>query len=700
MRFSIFILGIGLALSGAAHAAETRGLSVQLRASEAKDAAIVETVELYSKSYALVIGNDSYRDGWARLGQARNDARKVAKALKARGFEVTLKTDLKSTQMETVFKEFFLRKGQDPNARLFIWYAGHGHTQDGEGFLIPVNGTSPDNRIDFLSTALSLRRFGEFVRLAKSKHVFTIFDSCFAGTIFNVARANETPPQITRITTQPVRQFLTSGDAGQTVADNGTFADLFIEALAGQRRADPNADGYLTASELGAFLDSKMSNLTNNRQTPRYGKLQDKRFDKGDFVFQLAAANPTLRHSRPRLREDRLSGDPGVAANAEVVFWQSIQNSERASDYGAYLSQYPKGSFAALARSRLSGLKEKKVASLSPPSFVVEGLDETLVALRSANVRKLPTASSSKVTTLKVGSAVEVTGKTRFEGKDWYRVAVSGRSAYVYGSLLGKKATPAVSRPPKVKTPPKATPAVGVYPSLAPGKTFRDCAECPEMVVIPSGRFLMGDLSGAGYSKEKPVHEVRIGYSFAAGKYEVTQDEWVAVMGGNRSQFKGGRNPVDNVSWKDARVFVSKLNSKTGKEYRLLSEAEWEYMARAGSTSKYPWGNGIDRSKAKYHHEREVGTVAVGLYERNSFGVHDTVGNVWEWTEDCWHQNYSGAPSDGSAWTTGIDCSERVLRGGSWHHKPRIVRSAYRGRKDTTHRHLIIGFRVARTLSR
>ena len=131
------------------------------------------------------------------------------------------------------------------------------------------------------------------------------------------------------------------------------------------------------------------------------------------------------------------------------------------------------------------------------------------MALRSANVRERPTTSSAKVVTLKSGSAVEVTGKTQFEGKDWYRIALSGRSAYVFGSLLGKKATP----------------VVGVYPSLAPGRTFRDCDTCPEIVVIPSVSFRMGDLSGAGGSDERPVREVRIGYNFAVGKYEVTQDE-------------------------------------------------------------------------------------------------------------------------------------------------------------------------------
>jgi formylglycine-generating enzyme required for sulfatase activity len=261
-----------------------------------------------------------------------------------------------------------------------------------------------------------------------------------------------------------------------------------------------------------------------------------------------------------------------------------------------------------------------------------------------------------------------------------------------------KRRQVAVARPPAaVKPTPKATPVVGVYPSLAPGKTFRDCDTCPEMVVIPSGSFWMGDLSGADYAWEKPVREVRIGYNFAVGKYEVTQDEWVAVMGSNPSRFKGGRNPVERVSWNDAKAFVGKLSAKTGKRYRLLSESEWEYMARAGSTSKYPWGNEFDASKA---HNNRIYTVHVGSYGANKFGVHDTAGNVWEWVEDCWNENYHGAPIDGSAWTSGGNCSRRVLRGGSWDNKPGFLRSAYRFWYDASERYVIHGFRIARTLSR
>ena len=385
-----------------------------------------------------------------------------------------------------------------------------------------------------------------------------------------------------------------------------------------------------------------------------------------DFYFQKGKAAPAAS----------LPASGGLTP--EMLFWQSIENSQNPASFEAYLFQYPKGAFAALAKVKIGELRQTKTARLSPPGFTVEAMDETLVALRSANVRERPTASSAKVATLKSGSAVEVTGKTQFEGKSWYRIAMSGRSAYVFGSLLGEKATP----------------AVGVYPPLAPGKTFRDCADCPEMVVIQSGSFRMVDLNGAGYANEKPVREVHIGYNFAVGKYVVTQDEWVAVMGWNPSRFKGGRHPVESISWNDAKAFLAKLSAKTGKKYRLLSEAEWEYVAWAGNDSKYPWGNGINASKENNNNE----TVPVGSYGANNFGLHGTASNLHEWVEDCWHKNLRARPIDGSAWTNGGDCAWGVLRGGSRVAYPRYLRSAGRDWSNATGQLDFIGFRVARTL--
>ena len=171
------------------------------------------------------------------------------------------------------------------------------------------------------------------------------------------------------------------------------------------------------------------------------------------------------------------------------------------------------------------------------------------------------------------------------------------------------------------------------------------------------------------------------------------------MEGRNPSKYKGSCRPVEGVSWEDAKSFVKKLSEQTGKEYRLLSESEWEYMARAGSTTKYPWGDEIDSSKAKY--ESEDGTVPVGSYSANAFGVHNTSGNVSEWVEDCWHKTYKDAPTDGSAWLSASegDCERRVQRGGSCGNGPRYLRSADRFRDFVSGRYSDVGFRIARTLS-
>ena len=246
------------------------------------------------------------------------------------------------------------------------------------------------------------------------------------------------------------------------------------------------------------------------------------------------------------------------------------------------------------------------------------------------------------------------------------------------------------------------------------GRVFQDCAECPEMVMVPAGDYWMGSPAGeAGrYEDEGPRHRVRIGEAFAVGKYEVTFEEWDACVaeggcGGYRPDDEGwGREdrPVVNVRWGDAKAYVSWLSGRTGKEYRLLSEGEWEYVARAGTETRYTWGDdeGNNRANCDGCGSRwdDRKTAPVGSFGANGFGLHDVHGNVWEWVEDCWHGNYEGAPTDGSAWTSGGNCGWRVLRGGSWFNGSRYLRSAVRSRYSTVNRDSdYVGFRIARTLT-
>jgi formylglycine-generating enzyme required for sulfatase activity len=341
----------------------------------------------------------------------------------------------------------------------------------------------------------------------------------------------------------------------------------------------------------------------------------------------------------------------------------------------------------------LASISSDPAAAISSPSVQVDEMDASYLMAKRANVRSGPSTTFSKISQFSPGAAVDVTGKVL--GKDWYRVALAGGGeGYVWGRLLSEQQP---TEKPKA-APPKANKkvAIGVYPKrYRPGDTFKDCPDCPEMVVIPPGQFRMGDLSDRGEDNEKPVHDVTINYSFAVGKFEVTQAQWRAVMGSNPSGFKGDARPVERVSWDDAKDFVRQLSAKTGQRYRLLSEAEWEYVARAGTTTKYHWGNLFYGSKTADGSE----TAPVGRYDPNAFGLYDVHGNVWEWTEDCYHDSYYGAPTDGSSWTSGGYCGHRVLRGGSWDDGPRYLRAAIRYKSGTGLRGIFNGFRVARTLS-
>ena len=228
------------------------------------------------------------------------------------------------------------------------------------------------------------------------------------------------------------------------------------------------------------------------------------------------------------------------------------------------------------------------------------------------------------------------------------------------------------------------------------GNVLKDCADCPEMVAIPSGSFDMGSNDD---TTEKPMHRVSL-RAFFMGKTEITQGQWKAVMGNNPSKFSncGDNCPVEFVSWDEAQEFTKRLSQKTGKTYRLPSEAEWEYAARSGSQSKFSFGdneNDLGRY-AWFTGNSSSQTHPVGEKQPNAFGLFDMHGNVWEWTQDCWNENYVGAPNDSSAWTQG-DCSRRVLRGGSRFNSPQNLRSASRDWFATAGRSNSNGFRVART---
>ena len=286
--------------------------------------------------------------------------------------------------------------------------------------------------------------------------------------------------------------------------------------------------------------------------------------------------------------------------------------------------------------------------------------------------------------------------------------------------------TPGSTEPPPV---PPTSSGVGLLSpererAIKPKDVFKECDKCPEMVVVPTGSFTMGSpASEQGRDiDESPLHSVTIAKPFAVGRFAVTFDEWDACVAdggcnGYRPQDLGwGRNrrPVINVTWDEATAYAAWVSRKIGKPYRLLTEAEWEYAARAGSTTAYYWGNEIGNRNAncapvgkeacgsEWDNEQ---TAPVGSFAANAFGLYDMAGNVWQWVQDCYHNDYNGAPTDGSAWTTGNcygtlgDDLQRVIRGGSWISGPLNLRSAGRFRNTFNSRGNLLGFRVGRTLT-
>lgn len=249
-----------------------------------------------------------------------------------------------------------------------------------------------------------------------------------------------------------------------------------------------------------------------------------------------------------------------------------------------------------------------------------------------------------------------------------------------------------------------------------PKQELKDCNVCPALVVVPPGSFMMGSLENEDdrENDESPQHQVNINYSLAVGKYQVTFAEWDACVKAKGCKYRPpdagwgrGNRPVINVSWNDAQKYVRWLKQKTGNSYRLLSESEWEYVVRAGTSTIFATGNTITTDQANFNGDYTYNSSSKGVYRQqttpvgsfapNSFGLYDLHGNVREWVEDCYQLNYNDTPVDGAAMKSNF-CPLRVLRGGSWIDGPRNLRSADRGYSIRDDRFRYGGFRLSRTL--
>ena len=582
--------------------------------------------------------------------------------------------------------------------------------------------------------------------------------------------ARALPPRaITRATALKVRQFISSGDANQTVSDNGRFRRLFIDALDGKEPvADPNGDGFITGTELGLFLSDKITNLSEKGQTPRYGKLIAEGFDRGDFVLEKGQIElPKVAMVSEAPQTPPPSGVTRSSAAEAQAAWAMAKQSTSITSIEAFRQQFGKENpfYDQVATERIAALKDetakketaeraaketaernerenaaaeeqRKAEDAKAAAEAKRKAEETRVAMLvkedEARIAKETAEADAATEALrKSNEAAAAEAKRRVDAVEQMRRDVlaleDARKHDVSVADAKRKADQAKSETERLQLSMLAKEdedrkAKEAAEATKPGRVFRDCEDkdsaghyiCPEMVVVPAGEFLMGSPENEeGHDdNEGPQHTVKIAKPFAVGKLEITFAEWDACSD-CRYQPKDegwgrGNRPVINVSWDDAKQYVGWLATKTGKPYRLLSEAEWEYAARAGTTTPFSFGGTITPEQANFignytyggsaKGEYRLKTILAGSFKPNAFGLHDMHGNVWEWVEDCYKDSYQSASTDGSTVPVVASCFFRVLRGGSWYNYPRDLRAAYRYMSTPVDRISHLGFRVARSL--
>ena len=626
---------------------------------------------------ALVIGNSAYQH--APLRNPINDASDLAAALRAQGFSTVLKvTDADLQQMRRALREF--REALVGAELGVFYYAGHGAQFQGENYLIPLQatiGTVADLDIEALSAEQVLRQ----MESAGHQLNIVILDACRDNPYPASSRSGTRGlARVERLRGGALIAFATA--PGQVAEDGRGRNSPYAQALL-QHLAEP-----IPLAELFNRVGYTVSQSTRGQQVPWY----------------QASPLPPIQLAGGSVRTD----EPAAPAHRGQLTITSQPPGAQLYLDGALLGTAPQ-TLSAPAQGREQVQIEARLTGYAPRQeriWLRAGQDSRLRLLlqaetpavepeprwintAQANVRSGPGTSHGVVTQLVQGTEVLWLGVSD-QDSVWQRIRLDdGREAYIHGGLLSTQAvaalpppTPPTERPTAPSAPASATTGSLIAPSQrpAPGHTFRDCPHCPEMVVLPAGRFRMGspDSEPNRHSDEGPVRTVTISQPLAMGKTPVTQGQWRAVMGTNPSHFSscGDDCPVERVSWNDAQEYIRRLNQQTGQRYRLPSEAEWEYACRAGQTHRYCGSDDVD-AVGWYRSNSNGRTQAVGGKRPNAWGLYDMSGNVWEWTQDCWNDNYRGAPSDGRAWEQG-NCRRRVVRGGSWNSSPFWLRSAYR----------------------
>ncbi len=607
---------------------------------------------------ALVVGNGTYTH-IGRLPNPGNDAADMTAALRRLGFDVTTVRDADRNAMTDALR-VFTRASAGADVSL-VFYAGHGLEMDGVNYLVPVDARlERDTDVRFEAVELDYvlaSTVGADLRVV-------ILDACRNNPLARSMQRTGASRSVSRGSFGDLNESLLGDEtlvayaaAAGTTADDGAGRNSPYTAALLSYLEQPLEIGLLFREVRGRVLEA-----TEGRQRPHeYASLLGEHYLRAATGADPRAVEAGLGLDRALRRQVQqglaragyspgpADGVFGPATRAAIRGWQTSR--------GATATGYLDAAGAAALRARVA------VAGAAPATAAGFG-----------DAR--PSAALTQQENLFWQSIVGSTNAADFEAylrqfpAGTFRALATNRlSALRGGSADRPTARPGADRPQQ----------------RAAGTVFRDCPECPELVVIPAGRFRMGCVSGWDCrDNERPVHEVEVA-SFALGVYEVTFEEYDRFARATRRDrpndggWGRGRRPVMNVSWEDATAYAAWLSEETGEEYRLPSESEWEYAARAGSTTRYTWGDDIGRNRANCagcggRWDDANRTAPAGSFAANAWGLHDMHGNVWEWVD-----------------------GRRVVRGGSWGNDPRALRSANRNGTRAGVRTSYIGFRVART---
>ena len=696
-------------------------------------------------NHLLVIAIDEYAH-CPKLSNCVKDAKDLAHLLWERYLfdsahtSFLLDQDATRPRILNAIKELRHTVGEQDN--LLIYFSGHGQTVDDTGYWIPVEAEA-DSEVDFISSHdLKIR-----LDAIKSFHTLLIADACFSGSIFDSMLARNL---LTGDYSKPSRMGLTASDSQElaydgNVGDNSTFAACLLENLRNSRE-------HLDTFTLAANLKKDVYRKSEGKQTPVFEKLNIKGHQQGQFVFKLK------QESEDKLWAEAQKGNSIVSFKKyltqypsgnfaksaqeqlkgleEQEHWEKAKSSDSVLSLLDFLDQFPNTRFKQEAREKIDYLEDfqdwervkhsGKIADLleykdsHPKGRFIEEAEQRLNALRESRrdadawqrAQSEHSASSyqrylsdfpggafvTKATSeLNVLLQKKVGNETKeIEKAVWSEAKRKGRISN-YEDYLSKFPSGLYSREALEKIEALKKEAVLKTSLKQPlGEVLERLEQ--NMVYVRGGTFTMGCTPEQGsdcYSDEKPAHQVTVS-DFYIGKYEVTQKEWREVMGSDRSSGeKCDACPVENVSWNDIQQFISKLNAKTGKTYRLPTEAEWEYAARGGSSSrgyKYAGSNSLNEV-AWYDDNSGAKTHPVGQKKANELGLYDMSGNVWEWCAD-WYGTYpSTAQTNPKGPSSGA--SSRVFRGGSWGLNALLCRVSIRDNNTPSLRYVNLGFRLA-----